>query len=314
LSSPLLEARAATAVSGVLAALPRRAALALGRGLGALWGDLDRRHVAIAADHLRRAFPDWDESRVMTTARGVYRHFGQVLFDVLWLQGRPRETVLSCVEIVGREHVEAAIAPGRGVVYVTCHLSNFEVLALAHSWVFGPVGMVVRALDNPALDARIAAFRCQGGNTLIYKQHALAHALRRLRDGGGVALLMDQNVPAGDGIFVPFFGRPAATTTVAAALAVKTGAALVPAHMETLPDGRYRSVYEAALPTNLEPSRNRAEEVARLTGDLTTRIEGWVRANPEQWLWTHRRWKTQPAADGPHSSVLGIQHEAAGRG
>jgi Kdo2-lipid IVA lauroyltransferase/acyltransferase len=313
LSQPALEARAASAVSGILAALPRRTALALGRGLGALWGDIDRRHVAIAADHMRRAFPDWDESRVLTTARGVYRHLGQVLFDVLWLQGRPRETVLSLVEIEGREHVEAAMAAGRGVVYVTCHLSNWEVLALAHSWALGPVGMVVRALDNPALDARLAAFRRQGGNTLIYKEHALAQALRRLRDGGGVALLMDQNVAAGDGIFVPFFGRPAATTTVAAALAVKTGAALIPAHLETLPGGRYRSVYEAPLPLDMERSRNRAEEVARLTGELTARIEGWVRANPEQWLWTHRRWKTQPAADGQHSA-LDIQQEAAGRG
>lgn len=313
MSQPLLEARAAAAVSGVLAALPRRAALALGRGLGALWGDIDRRHVAIAADHLRQAFPHWDEGRVLTTARGVYRHFGQVLFDVLWLQRRPRETVLPLVEIVGREHVDAAIAAGRGVVYVTCHLSNWEVLALAHSWAFGPVGMVVRALDNPALDARVAAFRRQGGNTLIYKQHALAHALRRLRDGGGIALLMDQNVVAGDGIFVPFFGRPAATTTVAAALAVKTGAALIPAHIETLPDGRYRSVYEAPLTLDPERSRSRAEEVARLTAALTRRIEGWVRASPEQWLWTHRRWKTQPAEDG-QPSALGIEREAAGRG
>ncbi|MFI5006877.1 MAG: lysophospholipid acyltransferase family protein [Solirubrobacterales bacterium] len=307
----LLEARAAAVVSRVLAALPRRAALALGRGLGALWGDIDRRHVAIAADHLRRAFPHWDESAVLSTARGVYRHFGQVLFDILWLQGRPRETVLPLVEIVGREHVDAAIAAGRGVVYATCHLSNWEVLALAHSWVFGPVSVVVRALDNPALDARLAAFRRQGGSTLIYKQHALGHALRRLREGGGVALLMDQNVAPGDGIFVPFFGRPAATTTVAAALAVKTGAALVPGHIETLPDGRYRSVYEAPLAFDL--SANRAEELARLTGELTARIEGWVRAHPEQWLWLHRRWKTQPAVGEPQP-VVGVEHEAAGRG
>lgn len=307
----LLEARAAAAVSRVLAVLPRRAALALGRGLGALWGDIDRRHVAIAADHLRRAFPHWDESAVLSTARGVYRHFGQVLFDILWLQGRPRETVLPLVEIVGREHVDAAIAAGRGVVYATCHLSNWEVLALAHSWVFGPVSVVVRALDNPALDARLAAFRRQGGSALIYKQHALGQALRRLREGGGVALLMDQNVAPGDGIFVPFFGRPAATTTVAAALAVKTGAALVPGHIETLPDGRYRSVYEAPLAFDL--SANRAEELARLTAELTARIEGWVRAHPEQWLWLHRRWKTQPAVGDPQP-VVGVEHEVAGRG
>ena len=136
--------------------------------------------------------------------------------------------------------------------------------------------------------------------------------MRRLREGGGLALLIDQNVAPGDGIFVPFFGRPAATTTVAAALAVKTGAALVPAHIETLPDGRYRSVYEAPLHLGTGRSKNRADEVARLTGELTARIEGWVTANPEQWLWTHRRWKTQPAVEG-QNAALGPQHEAANR-
>ena len=286
------EARAAALVGGLLAHLPRPAALALGRGLGALWGDLDGRHVALAAEHLRRAFPDWDESRVLRTARGVYRHFGQVLFDILWLQGRPRETVLGLVEFAGREHVEAALAARRGVIYATGHLSNWEILALAHSWTWGPVGVVARPLDNPALDQRLVAFRRQGGNTVIYKQRALVQVLRLLREGGGVAFLMDQNVVASEGIFVPFFGRPAATTTVSAALAVKTGAVLIPCHAETLPDGRYRFVYEA--PLLLGGAATRQDEVARITRELTARIEGWVRANPEQWLWMHRRWKTEP--------------------
>jgi len=278
-------------------------ALALGRGLGALWGDLDGRHAAIAADHLRRAFPDWDESRVLRTARGVYRHFGQVLFDILWLQDRPRETVLGLVEFVGREHVEAAIAAGRGAIYATGHLSNWEIHALAHSWAWGPVGVVARPLDNPALDQRLVAFRRQGGNTVIYKQRALVQVMRLLREGGGVAILMDQNVVASEGIFVPFFGRPAATTTVSAALAVKTGAALIPCHTETLPRGRYRIVYEA--PLLLGGAATGRDEVARLTREMTARIEGWVRANPEQWLWMHRRWKTQPEENSAKSSPFG---------
>lgn len=297
-------------MTGLLRALPRRAALALGRSLGGVWGDLDRRHVAIAAGHLRHAFPDWDAGRVLRTARGVYRHFGQVLFDILWLQDRPRETVLSVVEMVGGEHVEAAKAAGRGAILATGHLSNWEVHALAHSWLLGPMGVVARPLDNPALDARLVAFRRRGGNTVIYKEKALAQALRLLRGGGGVAILMDQNVAASDGIFVDFFGRAAATTTVAAALAVKTGAALIPAHTETLSDGRYRLVYEA--PLSLAASGDRREDVARLTREMTARIEGWVRANPEQWLWMHRRWKTQPSTNEQQSGPS-AQHSATGQ-
>jgi KDO2-lipid IV(A) lauroyltransferase len=107
-----------------------------------------------------------------------------------------------------------------------------------------------------------------------------------------VAFLVDQNVQEEDGIFVEFFGRPAATTTVAAALAVKTGCALLPAHCEALPDGRYRFAY--GRPLEWTTTGNRQADIARLTQELTTVIEGWVRARPEQWLWMHRRWKTQP--------------------
>jgi KDO2-lipid IV(A) lauroyltransferase len=282
-------------VAAVLARVSRGTALALGRGLGGLWGDLDRRHVARAVDQLRGAFPDWDESRLLRTARGVYRHFGQVLFDILWLQGRSRETVLGIVEFVGSEYASAVIAAGRGAVYATGHLGNWEILALAHAWQRGPVAVVARALDNPALDERLVAFRRQAGSTVIYKQKALAQALRFLRGGGGVAMLIDQNVAASDGVFVDFFGRPAATTTVAAALAMKTGAALVPCRIETLPNGRYRITYEE--PLSWSPAVDRQTEIARLTQELTARIEAWVRATPEQWLWMHRRWKTQPFAE-----------------
>jgi KDO2-lipid IV(A) lauroyltransferase len=289
-----LEARAAALVSGVVSVAPRRAALAMGRGLGRLLGDLDRRHVAIAADNLRHAFPHWDEDRLLRTARAVYAHFGQVLLDILWAQGRSREEVLAFVDVVGREHVEEAMAAGRGAILTTAHIGNWELHGIAHGWTFGPIGVVARPLDNLALDRRLCALRAAGGNTVIYKQRALAQVIRALRDGRGVAILLDQNVQAGDGIFVDFFGRPASTTTVAAALALKTGCALVPCHTELGSDGRYRAIYEPAV--RRSPSGDRQADLAWLTQELTRRIESWVRGRPEQWLWIHRRWKTQPEA------------------
>jgi KDO2-lipid IV(A) lauroyltransferase len=287
-----LEARAAAAVSALVRALPRRWVLALGRGLGRLLGDLDRRHVVIAADNLRRAFPDWDRSRVLRTARSVYAHFGQVLLDIVWMAGRSRDEILGLVDLERREHVEAARAEGRGVVLVTAHIGNWELSGLAHGWLFGPIGVVARPLDNPALDRRLNAFRESGGNEVISKFEALREVMRRLRDGGAVGILLDQNVQEKDGIFVEFFGRPAATTTVAAALAVKTGCALLLGHTEIKPGGRYRLVYDP--PVRWSPSGDREDDVRRLTQILTRHIEGWVRQAPEQWLWIHRRWKTQP--------------------
>jgi KDO2-lipid IV(A) lauroyltransferase len=135
--------------------------------------------------------------------------------------------------------------------------------------------------------------RTQGGNSVIYKNRALAQTIRFLRDGKGVAILIDQNVQARDGIYVDFFGRKAATTTVAAALGVKTGCALIPCYTELKADARYRMVYEK--PVEWTPTGDRAADIAGLTQELTSRIEAWVREVPDQWLWIHRRWKTQPA-------------------
>jgi KDO2-lipid IV(A) lauroyltransferase len=274
--------------------MPRRLSLALGRRLGRLWGELDRRHVAIAAANLCRAFPHWDESRTWRTARAVYAHFGAALADVLWLHGRGREEVLPLVQVEGREQVEAALGAGRGALLVTAHIGNWELHGLAHGWLFGPIGVIARPLDNPALDERLCALRAQGGNQVISKRKALATVLRLLREGRAVAVLIDQNVQEKDGIFVDFFGQPAATTTVAAALALKTGCALVPTHALLGADGRYRLVYDP--PLEWRPGADRRADVAAITQRLTTVIEGWIREAPEQWLWMHRRWKTRPGS------------------
>ena len=294
-----VEARAAAIVQALVRPLPRRWTLGLGRALGRLLADLDPRHVAIAAENLRQAFPHWDEPRRLRTARAVYAHFGQTLLDILWMAQQPRERLLDLIVEEGRENADRVRAAGRGVVYVTGHFGNWEFYGVAFGWLGEPVGVVARPLDNPALEARLTAFRTRSGNTVISKRRALQDILRLLRQGAGVAILVDQNVQEQDGIFVEFFGRPAATTTVAAALAVKTGCALLPVHCEVRRDGRYTFVY--GRPLEWTATGNRQDDIARLTQELTTVIEGWVRERPEQWLWMHRRWKTQPrpAAEAP---------------
>lgn len=287
-----MESAAASAVGGFARLLPRRAALAGGRALGRTWGRIDARHLGIAAENLGRAFPEWDAARRREVALDVYGHFGALLLDILWLAHRDREAILSLVDVAGAEHVEDALRVGRGAILVTAHVGNWELHGVAHGFLLGPIGLVARPLDNPGLDERLCRFRRRPGNTVIYKKRALPQVLRLLRENRAVAILIDQNVQAGDGVFTDFFGRKAATTTVAAALALKTGCALVPAHSELGADGRYRLVYEAALP--FSPTGDRAADLQRLTQRLTSVIEGWVRARPGQWLWLHRRWKTQP--------------------
>lgn len=291
------------AMGAVVRRLPRRLVLALGRALGRLWGSLDRRHLEIAAANLRAAFPEWDEARVRTTARGVYAHFGAVILDLLWMEGRPVEELLALADLEGFEHLARARAAGRGAVAPSAHLGNWEIQAVASGPRLGGVASIARPLDNPELDRRLVALRTSTGNSVIYKRHALGQVMRTLRDGGIVAILIDQNMQAKDGIFVRFFGRPACTTTVAAALARKTGCAVVPVRCVLQPSGRYRMVYEP--PVEWTRTDRPDDDIAALTQQLTSIVEGWVRETPEQWLWLHRRWKTRPSLETPALAGLG---------
>jgi KDO2-lipid IV(A) lauroyltransferase len=289
-----LEAHLASGFSAVVRHLPRRWVLALGRGLGRVWGAFDKRHLRIAADNLRHAFPEWEEERVQRTARGVYAHFGTILFDILWMEGRSREELLAITDVEGLEEARAAATSGRGVVCPTGHFGNWEFQGVVSPLLVGPFAVVARPLDNPELDRRLVGLRTATGNTVIYKKRALSQIMQTIRDGGVVAIVIDQNTQKKDGIFVDFFGRPACTTTVAAALALKMGCLIVPVHCPLGPDGRYRMIY--GPPVEWKGQGKGPAEVAALTQHLTSIVEGWVREYPEQWLWLHRRWKTQPEA------------------
>ena len=300
-----LEAWAAAVVSAIVRRLPRAAVLAIGRGLGRIWAAFDRRHLRIAADNLRLAFPDWEESRVQATAIGVYSHFAAVLLEILWMEGRPLQELMALTEIEGLEPLQTALARGRGIVCPIAHLGNWELQGVATPSLIGSSAVVARPLDNPALDKRLVTFRTSTGNVVIYKQKALAHILKTLREGRLVAIMLDQNVQAKDGIFVRFFGRSACTTTVAAALAIKTGCPIVPARCVRRADGRYRMAY--GPPVEWSASGRREEDIKALTQQLTSIIEGWVRETPEQWLWLHRRWKTRPFPSLETSSSPGLE-------
>lgn len=309
-----LEAALASAVGAVVRRLPRRLVLALGRGLGRFWAALDSRHVRIAADNMRQSFPEWDEPRVRATVLGVYCHFASVLLEILWMEGRPVAELLALTDVEGLEHMQAALARGRGVVSPIAHLGNWELQGVATAPLIGSSSVIARPLDNPALDGRLVSFRTSTGNVVIYKKKALPQILKTLREGRVVAVMLDQNVQASDGIFVQFFGRSACTTTVAAALAIKTGCPIVPAHCVRRADGRYLMAYGPVV--DWPVSGRRDEDVAALTQHLTSVIEGWVRDNPEQWLWLHRRWKTRPSletssAPGPDGSAVSSESLSA---
>ncbi|HXV62613.1 MAG TPA: lysophospholipid acyltransferase family protein [Vicinamibacteria bacterium] len=286
---------AAFNVSLLVGILPRRMRLGIGRALGSLVFAIDRRHRAITLDNVRTAFGDrkTDEER-LRVARGAFQHFGAMLVELLTLGARKPAEIESLVEMEGTECFERARRRGRGVILVAAHFGNWELHAIAHGFRFGPIHLVARELDNAYLNRKLEKLRRVSGNGVIYKKQALRQMRRLMKAGETVAFVIDQNVHLQDAVFVEFFGKKAATTPVASWFAITSGAALVPVFCYPLPDGRYRAVYEAAIDAERFRELPRAEALQKLTQELVTVQERYIRERPEIWLWMHRRWRTRP--------------------
>lgn len=301
MSASLRQRTEAAAFGLVLAAggvLPRRAMLALGRLAGSVGAVVDRRHRRIALDNLSRAYGDAMTPReARRLHRRCWRHFGAITFDMLACARYDAARLRTLVRYEGLEHLRAAYGRGRGVLVFSGHYGHWELTALMQAYEGFPLAMVTRPLDNPLLERLLAEVRGRSGNRIVHKRNAVREILRAIRERIGVAIVIDQDARR-DGVFVPFFGRPASTTRTLALVALRTGAAVVPTFSLPRPDGGYTIVYEA--PVEVEASGDRDADVERLTARCTAIVETWVRRRPELWLWMHRRWKTRPADEpGP---------------
>ncbi len=277
-----------TGVSAVVRRLPQGAATRLGHALGWMAYRLDGRHRRITLDNLGATFPERSAQERSRIAREVFAHFGRKLIELLWFTGRSPEEQLALVEFVGAEHIEAAQAAGRGALIVTGHFGFWELHALAHGLRLGPMAVVARALDNPLLDRQLIDLRSSTGNVVIDRKGGLRRIMRALNANQSVAVLIDQHILTADAVQVDFLGRPAATTSAVAVLAMRTGAAVIPAFSLPLNDGRYRLIYERPLEL---PAAETPDAVRELTQRCTRVLEKYVRAHPERWLWMHRRWR-----------------------
>ncbi len=273
--------------------LPWAAVSAAGEWLGLAFYALGRRRRAIALDNLARAFPERPAGDRVRLARGVFRHFGRMLFELLKFSRLSPDAMLARVEVEGTEHGRQAYAGGHGVFFLTAHFGGWEVNGLVHALVLAPIGLMARPLDNPRLDALLERVRQCTGNWVIYRKGGIRRTLRALESGQGVAILIDQHVLGADATTVDFLGRPAATTTALAALALRTGAPVVPVFAIPTAPGRYRIVYERAVE---RPPEGTADPVREFTARCTAALETYVRRYPELWLWMHRRWREADAA------------------
>ena len=264
----------------------------LGARYANLLDTLVRRLRQSARINLQFAYPDRDEAWRESTIDGVYRSIGRVLVAFAKLPDIDRSNVGDWIRYEGFEHYQRAKALGRGVLFATGHLGNWELSAYAHALLTEPMGVVVRPLDNPVLDEMVEARRALSGNTALSKRDFARSILRLLKDNKPVGILVDHNSAHDNAVFVPFFGKPACTNLTFARLAARSGAPVIPG-FAFWSDGERKYVLRFYPP--VEITGDAPEDTAR----IQAAIESAIREHPDQWLWVHRRWKTRPDGERP---------------
>lgn len=273
-------------------ALPLSVLRLLGVALAVPTTRLLPRELALVRSHLGLAFPDRDQAWRDALAGAAVRHFGRLLGEVAWLWSVSPQRLLARTSWHGREHLEAARASGRGFVIVTGHCGNWEWLNLALGAAGFPLTVAAREVYDPRINETIIRLRARfGGDTALRGREAAQKLVSALRHGGGIGLLIDQDIDA-PGVFTEFFGQPAWTPIGGATLATKAGAWLIPAFAARQRDGTMAIRIEPAI---APPARDAGSAVeAQVTARLTSAIESQIRREPAQWVWMHRRWRRQP--------------------
>jgi KDO2-lipid IV(A) lauroyltransferase len=201
-----------------------------------------------------------------------------------------KQNVGDWIRYEGFEHFEAALRRGKGVIFATGHLGNWELSAYAHALLSAPMGFVVRPLDNPLLDRLSIRYRTLSGNRAISRRESVRPLIQMLRANLAVGILADQNTTEDRGIFVKFFGVPACVDAGLAKLAAHTGAAIIPG-FAVWSDEERRYILKFYPP--IEASGDTLHD----TQAVQSALEQATREYPEQWLWIHRRWKTRPPGE-----------------
>ncbi len=184
--------------------------------------------------------------------------------------------------------------PEKGILLVSGHLGSFELLGHCYFAFMRPIAVVMRKMSSPRITQWWIRMRAVSGNSVVDRAGGLRAIIRTLREGKDVAILFDQNVTRGNAVFVPLFGRVAATTAAVGAAAIATDCPVMVCTIINLPDWRYRIRFEEVDIEDLKANQalSRSEKILKITERVTSIFEKRVLEFPEGWFWMHRRWRT----------------------
>lgn len=266
--------------------------LRVARWLGRALYRVDRRHRELAKTQLAESYPDKDARWVEKTAQRSFEHLVMFAFDVLYMQRLIRpSTWRRYVELGDLSEPLGVVLDGRGAVMITGHYGNFEVLGYALATFGMETYNIARPIDNAYIN-RYVYEQLHKGQTIIYKKGASQMMHRVLTSGGALGIVADQNGSRKD-IFVDFFGRKAATYKSIALMAMEYNVPIVVACARRIGD-KFR--FAICISRVIYPSewQSKNDPITWITAEYTSSIEDFIRQDPEQYWWLHRRWKTRP--------------------
>lgn len=282
-----LEAFGVLTLARSLGALPPALGGPVGAALGAALGRVARGRRRRAEENLALAFPGVAAEERSRWARSFWTHLGRAAWEFARLARLDADGVAAMTEFHGLDRLRASLAQGKGIVLFTAHIGNWEYITAGLSLAGFPLAVVARRIKNPIVDDFVTKVRARFNARVIPHRSAVRESLRWLRGGGVLGLLFDQRITEG-GLSVPFFGRPARTTSLPALLALRTGCAVHPIVSRRV-GGKIRIECVPALEIpNVPPTE---ENLRDLMTRFTAEVEAWVRRDPDQWLWIHNRWK-----------------------
>ncbi len=282
-----LRAEAACRLPGLLAVLPEGTGRELCAGLGWLgfwWVGRDRR---LARANLGRVYSDWPADRVETTARQVFKELGRNVYDFLRYPDLSESARRNLIQVEGTEVLDVLRTEGRGAVIVTGHFGAWEILAARLAALGYPLVAMARPMKERRLEELLSRHRERMGVQTFPSSASPLAAVRHLRRGGFLGVLVDQRVKSG-GTVVRFLGRPTRMTDAPARLALATEVPLVVVAIHRLADHRHA----ARIAPPIEPEGTPTV----LTQLLAMELESEIRACPEQWMWFHPRWTDREAS------------------
>jgi len=244
--------------------------------------------------NLELAYPEKSLSERRAITDEVFLSIARLIWTFARFPNITRRNIHELIRYDGLEHYLEAKKSGRGILFATAHFGNWELSAFAHALMTEPMHIMIRPLDNPAIDRLVEDRRRLSGNHLIIKWDSARSVLRALHQNEAVGVLIDQNTSLQEGVFVDFFGTPACANMAFAKIAAKTGAAVIPGFaVWSDEERRYILKFHPPLEIPGDPAADPADATRRLHAVL----ECVIREHPGQWLWIHRRWKTRPQGE-----------------